>query len=250
MAPRRSRCAALALVAATACCFGALNFVLPGAETEKATSVSVQTRASSSAARRDALVGAVVGSAALAVPSVANADGAAPGPQVEFTVNLGGDNPTTEKFTIQINPDWAPIGAAAFLKLTNEGFFDEAAIFRVVPGFIAQFGLPAKAVPRLPNLKDDPKKVSNKRGTIVFATAGPNTRTSQLFINYKDNAFLDGQGFTPFGEVLGDGMAVVEKFYKEYGEKPNQGTLTAQGNSYIDKSFPKISKFTTVKVKA
>lgn len=167
---------------------------------------------------------------------------------IVFEVNLGGESKKTASFTVKVHPEWAPLGAAQFKKLAQQGWFDDAGVFRVVPGFIAQFGLPAKAQPRLPNIKDDAVKVSNTRGTLVFATAGPNTRTSQLFINYKDNAFLDKQGFSPFGEVLGDGMKVVEAFYAGYGEKPNQGAITAKGNEYLDSSFPLLTKITKATV--
>lgn len=167
-----------------------------------------------------------------------------------FEIALGGDKPTDASFTVKIHPEWSPIGAAQFKKLVEQGWYDDAGVFRVVPGFVAQFGLPAKPQPKLPAIKDDPVQVSNKRGYLVFATAGPNTRTSQLFINYKDNGFLDRQGFSPFGEVLGDGMAVVEKFYSGYGEKPNQGAITSQGNEYLDKQFPKLTKIKKITVQA
>merc|ERR1712007_224860 len=141
-------------------------------------------------------------------------------------------------------------GSAQFKRLMEQGFYDDAAVFRVVPGFVAQFGLPAVAQPKLENIKDDPVKVGNRRGNVVFATAGPNTRTSQLFINYKDNSFLNGQGFAAFAEVLGDGMQVVDKFYAGSGEKPNQGAITAQGNKYIDANFPKITKLKKLTIQA
>jgi len=197
-----------------------------------------------SGGRREAAAAVVSGavSAAAAAPDAAVAEeGAAPF-DVVLSINLGGDEPKEATVTIKVHPEWAPKGAAQFRSLVEKGWYDDAGVFRVVPGFVAQFGLPAKAQPRLPSIPDDPVKVSNTRGTLVFATAGPNTRTSQLFINYKDNNFLDRQGFSPFAEVLGDGMDVVNRFYSGYGEKPNQGTITAKGNAYLDSQFPKLTK--------
>eukprot|EP00435_Cladocopium_sp_Y103_P041374 s3124_g11.t1 len=167
---------------------------------------------------------------------------------VVMDINLGGDSPSEASIKIRVHPEWAPIGAAQFKKLVEQGWYDDAGVFRVVPGFVAQFGLPAKPQAKLDNIRDDPVKVSNKRGTIVFATAGPNTRTSQLFINYKDNSFLDRQGFSPFGEVLDGGMEVVDKFFAGYGESPNQGQITNSGNSYLDAKFPKLTKIVKAKV--
>jgi len=157
--------------------------------------------------------------------------------RVKFTTTHG-------DFVVEVHRDWAPIGADRFYNLVRNRFFTDAAFFRVVPKFIVQFGLPANpavsAVWQHANIKDDPVKQSNKRGTVVFATAGPNTRTTQLFVNFGDNgASLDGQGFAPFGTVT-EGMDVVDGLYAGYGERPDQGLLTAQGKAYLDQNFPKL----------
>jgi peptidyl-prolyl cis-trans isomerase A (cyclophilin A) len=148
------------------------------------------------------------------------------------------------KFVITVHRAWAPLGADRFYNLVKNGFFDETRFFRVVPNFMVQFGIngdPAVASAWMPaRLKDDPASGhSNKKGLVTFATSGPNSRTTQVFINFKDNGFLDSQGFTPFGEVT-TGMDVVEKITDQYGEKPNQGSIQSQGNAYLKASFPKL----------
>ncbi len=156
--------------------------------------------------------------------------------EVKFSTTKG-------DFVVQVNRAWAPLGADRFYNLVKHGYFTDAAFFRVVPGFIVQFGLSANpAVNKVwskANIKDDPVTQSNKPGTLTFATAGPNTRTTQLFINFGNNAPLDGQGFAPFGLVT-SGMDVVQQIYSGYGEAPDQGAITSQGKAYLDKSFPKI----------
>ena len=156
--------------------------------------------------------------------------------QVKFETTKG-------DFVVQVTRSWAPLGADRFYNLVKHGFFTDAAFFRVVPGFIIQFGLSANpavnAVWHSANFKDDRVTQSNKPGTITFATAGPNTRTTQLFINFGNNTFLDSQGFSPFGQVT-SGMDVVQKLYAGYGERPDQGAITTQGKAYLDKNFPMI----------
>ena len=152
-------------------------------------------------------------------------------------------------FVVEVYRGWAPNGADRFYNLVKNGFFDDARFFRVLEGFMAQFGINGdpkiSAVWRDANIQDDPVKQSNVRGNLSFATAGPNTRTTQVFINFGDNAGLDGQGFSPFGKVV-SGMEVIDSLYNGYGEGapggqgPNQGQVQMQGNAYLEKAFPKL----------
>jgi len=165
---------------------------------------------------------------------------------VNISVDLNGKEPGGEaSFTVRVHPEWAPKGAERFTEILNNNLLSDARFFRVVPGFVAQFGIPAKpevaALWREKRIDDDPVKVSNKRGTLVFATSGPNSRTTQMFINFNDNSNLDGMGFSPFGEVVGDGMTVVDKINPEYGERPNQGQIQMEGNKYLEKDFPDLA---------
>lgn len=152
-------------------------------------------------------------------------------------------------FTITVHRDWAPIGADRFYNLVKAGFYDDVRFFRVLPDFMAQFGIHGRPSVmeawRPARLKDDPVKQSNLRGYVTFATGGPNTRTTQLFINFKDNAALDRQGFAPIGEVTA-GMTVVDSLYSGYGEGaprgkgPDQGAMNMEGNAYLTAKFPKL----------
>jgi peptidyl-prolyl cis-trans isomerase A (cyclophilin A) len=153
---------------------------------------------------------------------------------------------TRGEFTISVTRAWAPLGADRFYNLVRHHFYDNATIFRVVPNFVAQFGISAypavTAAWRGTDIKDDPVTQSNKKGYITFATAGPNTRTTQVFINLHDNGGLDGQGFAPFGVVDADGMNVVQMFYDQYGDNAgiDQAKIESQGKPYLDKGFPKL----------
>ena len=164
--------------------------------------------------------------------------------KVKFATSAG-------DFTVEVHRDWAALGADRFYNLVRRGFFTNASFFRVVPGFVVQFGLSADpAVNKAwdqATIHDDPVKQSNKRATLVFATAGPNTRTTQLFINFANNSRLDGMGFAPFGEVI-DGMDKVDRIYAGYGEQPSQDLITAQGDAYISHNFPKIDKIKLARV--
>ena len=153
---------------------------------------------------------------------------------------------------IEVHPAWAPIGAAHFQTLVTSSFFTDTKIFRVIPNFMAQFGIHGDPVVmrryKDNKIKDDVKgKKSNERGTVTFATSGPNSRTTQLFINFKNNAFLDGQGFTPFGTVI-SGMDTVDAIYSKYGESPNQGKIQNQGNAYLNKDFPLLTTIVEAKI--
>jgi peptidyl-prolyl cis-trans isomerase A (cyclophilin A) len=146
-------------------------------------------------------------------------------------------------FVVEVTRAWAPNGADRFYNLVKNGFFDGTKFFRVLPGFMAQFGIhgdPAiSAAWRTANIPDDAVVESNKRGFLTFATAGPNTRTTQLFINFGDNSRLDASGFAPFGKVI-KGMEVVDKIYNGYGEEPSQGQIQMEGNKYLNASWPKL----------
>jgi peptidyl-prolyl cis-trans isomerase A (cyclophilin A) len=175
-------------------------------------------------------------------PAVSEVDEDAPEPIDPFRVRL---ETTKGDVVIDVHPEWAPRGAQRFRDLVEAGYYDDNRIFRVVPGFVVQFGMhgdPATnrqwSERRFP---DDRVKESNQRGYVTFATSGPNSRTTQVFINLKDNTDLDSrpQNFAPFGEVV-EGMDVLESFNSQYGEEASgqQQRIAAGGNEFLDSEFP------------
>jgi peptidyl-prolyl cis-trans isomerase A (cyclophilin A) len=156
-------------------------------------------------------------------------------------------------FVVEVHRDWAPNGADRFYNLVKNGYFDNVRFFRVIPNFMVQFGISGdpslNTVWREARIPRDPVKQSNTRGNITFAMQGgpqgPDTRTTQVFINFGDNSQLDGSGFAPFGKVS-KGMDIVDKIYSGYGEGapsgkgPEQGRAQAEGNAYLTKDFPKM----------
>jgi cyclophilin family peptidyl-prolyl cis-trans isomerase len=158
--------------------------------------------------------------------------------QVKFETTKG-------DFVVDVTRAWSPTGADRFHEAVKAGFYDDCRFFRVVPDFMVQFGIngdpEVQTKWRDANIKDDPVKKSNTRGMVTYAKSGrPNSRTTQLFINFKDNSFLDNQGFAPFGVVSEEGMKVVDKINSEYGEQPDQGSIQSQGNEYLSAKFPRL----------
>ncbi len=156
---------------------------------------------------------------------------------------------TRGNFDVRVDRDWAPLGADRFFTLVTSGYYDDVRIYRVVEGFMAEWGLHGDArvttLWRRYAITDDPVVESNLKGRLSFAAHGPNSRTVQVFVNLDDNPGLDAQGFSPFGEVV-EGMDVIESFYAEYGdgpprgEGPYQARALARGNAYLDVDFPNL----------
>lgn len=172
-------------------------------------------------------------------PAQATVQAAATAPdsfQVRFETSRG-------PFTVQVTRALSPHGADRFYQLVSIGYFTDVRFFRVVPNFVAQFGMNgdpevnARWASR--TIPDDSVRTTNARGTIVFATSGPNSRSNQLFINLVDNPRLDAMGFAPIGRVI-DGMDVVESLYSGYGESPDQTQISTSGNAYLERMFPKL----------
>lgn len=176
--------------------------------------------------------------------------------RVTFNVDKLSDG-SSGQVVVEVHPAWAPLGAARFLELVQNGFYKDIRFFRVIPGFMAQFGIPSDPTDaekwRSRTIKDDKVRMKNSRGRLTFATAGPGTRTTQTFVNFKDNNFLDSQGFAPFAEVV-QGMDIIDKLYGGYGEGapngrgPNQGLIQSRGGSYLSKDFPLLSVITSAEI--
>jgi cyclophilin family peptidyl-prolyl cis-trans isomerase len=156
--------------------------------------------------------------------------------QVEFQTSRG-------PFTVAVTRALSPHGADRLYQLVTSGYFKDVRFFRVLPGFVAQFGMSGdpkvNARWAADTIPDEPVKETNARGTLVFAKGGPNSRANQFFINLADNTRLDGMGFPPFGRVV-SGMSVVDSIYAGYGEQPEQALITARGNDYLERAFPKL----------
>lgn len=167
-------------------------------------------------------------------------------------------------FLVEVNREWAPFGADRFYNLIKVGYYQDVAFFRVIGGFMAQFGMHGSpqinSAWKKSTIKDDPVRESNKRGYLTFAkTQMPNSRSTQLFINFGNNKSLDSMGFAPIGKVVdepgrGGGMSVVDKLYADYGEGaprgrgPSQGTLGQRGNSYLKAEFPNLDYIKSARV--
>jgi peptidyl-prolyl cis-trans isomerase A (cyclophilin A) len=210
------------------------------------------------------LIAAAFAAVALVVPP---AEAAAPAPQAPAAPAVTTQHaPATFKVSldtskgpivIEVTRAWAPRGADRFYNLVNSGYFSEARFFRVLPGFMAQVGI--NADPRVSSawraapIQDDPVTQSNTRGMVTFATAGPNTRTTQIFINFDDNSALDRQGFAPFGRVI-SGMEAADKLFSGYGEGaprgpgPDQQLAQFQGNVYLNRAFPNLDYIRTATI--
>ena len=161
------------------------------------------------------------------------------------------------EFVVEVNRDWAPKGVDRFYSLVTIGYFTDIAIFRVIQGFMMQFGIHGNPelnkVWKNATILDDPVTQSNTEGMLTFATRGANTRTTQFFINFGNNVRLDGMGFAPFGKVV-EGMTVVNSIYSGYGEGaprgrgPAQGRMQAEGNTYLKADFPKLDYIESITI--
>ncbi|HCU88954.1 MAG TPA: peptidylprolyl isomerase [Gammaproteobacteria bacterium] len=167
----------------------------------------------------------------------------------EFDVRF---NTSVGDFVVHVKRKWAPLGSDRFYNLVRNGYYDETRFFRVAPGrgperFVVQWGIhgdpsvnAAWQRSQAAKIEDDPVVQSNTRGRVTFATSGPNSRTTQLFVNYADYSFLDNMGFSAFGEVIAGGMEVVDSINGEYEERPDQTKIQSEGNAYLNENFPNL----------
>ncbi len=231
-----------AFIVSTLVCSGLLLAQTPAT---KAPAKSAATKAAPKKAAAPSTSAALLNPASLR--AVAPADYKA-----QFTTTKG-------DFVVEVHRDWAPIGADRFYNLVRAGFFNNAAFFRVVAGFMVQFGISSdpkvSAAWANANIKDDPVKQSNTRGRITYAMTGlPNSRSTQVFINFKNNSFLDPMRFAPFGEVV-EGMDVVDQLYSGYGDMAEMGgrgpspeKIEKEGGAYLTASFPQLDRIKSAKI--
>jgi len=166
------------------------------------------------------------------------------------TFNVEIEEGKTEQVRVRLHPEWAPRGVKRFEQMVRLDEYEDSVVYHVDDGF-AHFGLPAETgTLRPPAIKDDIVRTGNKRGTLTFTQMGSGTRTSQLFFNTEDNTHLDSKGFAPIGEVLGNGMDVVDRLYSGYGKQPSVESILMQGNKYLKEDFPNLSKIKSVEVSA
>jgi peptidyl-prolyl cis-trans isomerase A (cyclophilin A) len=192
---------------------------------------------------------------AISLASAAEPAPAAAKPSLKDPASLKAKAPETFKakfettqgdFVVEVTRSWSPLGADRFYNLVKNGFYDGVKVFRVLPGFVVQFGINGdpsiNAVWQRASVMDDPVTQSNQRGTVVFATGGPHSRTTQVFVNLADNARLDKSGFSPFGKVDEAGMAVIEKFYSGYegAASDEQQSIQSKGNAFLESKYPKL----------
>ena len=158
---------------------------------------------------------------------------------------------TAGDFVVEFHRDWAPRGADRVYDLVQAKYYDDCRFFRVMRGFMAQFGLNGN--PALTRrwadtpIKDDPAVKSNSRGRVTFAAAGPNSRSTQLFISTGDNSRLDRMGFAPVGQVI-SGMDFVDKISDKYGEEPDQNKIRTGGNDYLQGKYPRLDYIKTARI--
>jgi peptidyl-prolyl cis-trans isomerase A (cyclophilin A) len=176
----------------------------------------------------------------IALLALAGCSGDAATAPAEFKVKF---ETSKGAFVVEVHREWAPNGADRFYELVKSNFYNEARFFRVVPGFVVQWGIPKDPTVaekwRKNHIQDDPVAHDNELGAITFASSGANSRTTQVFINLADNARLNPMGFAPFGKVI-EGMDVVQSIYSGYGQTPDQNQIQKQGNAYLQGRFPEL----------